>query len=86
MLAALRTVDAVGSFDESGDQPFELVHLLQPHIFVKSSGEWSDDTYSFQQLVEGYGGHAKLVSHASGYSTTNLIKRIIERYSARGAS
>jgi rfaE bifunctional protein nucleotidyltransferase chain/domain len=75
MLAALRAVDAVGSFDESGDQPFELVGSLKPDVFVKSSGEWSAASYPFRQLVEAYGGEAKLVSHTEGYSTSSLIKK-----------
>jgi rfaE bifunctional protein nucleotidyltransferase chain/domain len=85
MLAALRTVDAVGSFNESNDQPFELVRCLQPDVFVKSSGEWAPDTYPFRQLVEAYGGQAKLVSHIAGYSTSNLVRRITDRYSAGDA-
>ena len=48
MLAALRAVDAVGSFDEEGEQPFALVRRLAPDVFVKSSGEWSDKTFPLQ--------------------------------------
>lgn len=80
MLAALRAVDAVGCFDESSDQPFGLVALLKPDVFVKSSGEWNEASYPFRRLVEGYGGSAMLVSHTSGYSTSTLIKKIIDRY------
>jgi D-beta-D-heptose 7-phosphate kinase/D-beta-D-heptose 1-phosphate adenosyltransferase len=85
MLAALRVVDAVGSFDEEGDQPFDLVRRLKPDVFVKSSGEWSEASYPFKRLVEEYGGEAKLVSHTAGYSTTSLIRKIVDRYPAEGA-
>ncbi len=81
MLAALRAVDAVGSFDEDGEQPLALVRLVAPDVFVKSSGEWTEETFAFRQLVEMHGGEAKLVSHTANYSTSNLVKKILDRYS-----
>jgi D-beta-D-heptose 7-phosphate kinase / D-beta-D-heptose 1-phosphate adenosyltransferase len=86
MLAALRVVDAVGSFDEPDDQPFDLVKRLRPDVFVKSSGEWSEASYPFRRLVEEYGGRAELVSHTAGYSTTSLIGKIIDRYKPKDKS
>ena len=81
MLAALRAVDAVGSFDEEGEQPLALVRLVAPDVFVKSSGEWTEDAFTFRQLVEAHGGEAKLVSHTANYSTSNLIRKVLDRYS-----
>lgn len=80
MLASLRAVDAVGSFDEEGEQPFAVVRLVAPNVFVKSSGEWTEETFAFRQLVEAHGGEAKLVSHTANYSTSNLVKKILDRY------
>ena len=80
MLAALRAVDAVGSFDEEGEQPFALVRLVAPDVFVKSSGEWAEDAFTFRQLVEAHGGEAKLVSHTANYSTSDLIRKVLDRH------
>jgi D-beta-D-heptose 7-phosphate kinase/D-beta-D-heptose 1-phosphate adenosyltransferase len=58
MLASIRHVDAVIAFDEPGEHPVALVKALRPDVFVKSSGEWSDKTFFFKEILEAIGGRA----------------------------
>jgi rfaE bifunctional protein nucleotidyltransferase chain/domain len=80
-LANLRSVDAVTSFDEPGEQPVDLVAQIKPDIFVKARAEWSEEAFAvFKKAVEAYGGRAELIDSLPGYSTTGLIKKILTVY------
>lgn len=79
-LANLWSVDGVISFEDSSNQPETLIRVIKPDIFVKSSGEWTDESLVCKEFIESYGGRAVVVRHTSGYSTTNLIKRIVASY------
>jgi D-beta-D-heptose 7-phosphate kinase/D-beta-D-heptose 1-phosphate adenosyltransferase len=78
ILAALDCIDYVVLFDE--DTPLELIKLLQPFILAKG-GDYTPETVVGRELVESYGGHVELVSFVDGKSTTNIIERVLERYS-----
>jgi rfaE bifunctional protein nucleotidyltransferase chain/domain len=80
VLASLRAVDAVIGFDDPSEHPVALVQAVRPHIFVKSSGEWTEQNFFFKDLLESLGGRAERLPHRSGYSSSNLIARIVERY------
>jgi D-beta-D-heptose 7-phosphate kinase / D-beta-D-heptose 1-phosphate adenosyltransferase len=80
-LANLRSVDAVISFDEPGEQPVDLVAQIKPDVFVKARAEWSEESFGgFKKTVEAYGGRAELIDSLPGYSTTGLIKKILAVY------
>ena len=78
ILAALDCIDYVVLFDE--DTPLELITLLRPHILAKG-GDYTPDAVVGKELVESYGGRVELVTFVDGKSTTNIIKRVLERYS-----
>ncbi|HPX61158.1 MAG TPA: D-glycero-beta-D-manno-heptose-7-phosphate kinase [Deltaproteobacteria bacterium] len=78
ILAALDCIDYVVLFDE--DTPLELIKLIKPHILAKG-GDYTADTVVGRELVESCGGRVELVSFVDGKSTTNIIERILERYS-----
>ena len=78
ILAALDCIDYVVVFDE--DTPLELIAALEPHILAKG-GDYTVDGVVGKELVEAYGGRVELVSFVDGKSTTNIIERILERYS-----
>ena len=78
ILAALDCIDYVVIFDE--DTPLELIAALKPHILAKG-GDYTVDGVVGRELVETYGGKVELVSFVDGKSTTNIIERILERYS-----
>jgi D-beta-D-heptose 7-phosphate kinase/D-beta-D-heptose 1-phosphate adenosyltransferase len=78
ILAALDCIDYVVIFDE--DTPLELITALKPHILAKG-GDYTVDGVVGKDVVEAYGGRVELVSFVDGKSTTNIIERILERYS-----
>lgn len=78
ILAALNCIDYVVLFD--ADTPLELITSLKPHILVKG-GDYAAEDVVGKDVVESYGGRVELVSFVDGKSTTNIIERILERYS-----
>ena len=77
LLAALEVVDYITLFEE--DTPLALIRRLQPHILVKG-GDWSPETIVGKEVVEHAGGRVVAVRHQDGFSTTNLIERILVAY------
>ena len=78
ILAALDCIDYVVIFEE--DTPLELISALKPHILAKG-GDYTPERVVGKDLVEAYGGRVELVSFVDGKSTTNIIERVLERYS-----
>jgi len=77
ILAALDCIDYLVIFDE--DTPLELITALKPQILAKG-GDYTVDGVVGKDVVEAYGGRVELVSFVDGKSTTNIIERILERY------
>jgi rfaE bifunctional protein nucleotidyltransferase chain/domain len=78
VLAALECVDYVVLFDE--DDPFELIKEIRPDILVKGA-DWSMDKIIGANLVSSYGGEVKRIELVPSISTSEIINRIISRYS-----
>jgi D-beta-D-heptose 7-phosphate kinase/D-beta-D-heptose 1-phosphate adenosyltransferase len=74
LLAALEAVDYVTTFDE--ETPLTLIRALQPHILVKG-GDWDPETIIGKEIVEKNGGRVVAVRYQDGFSSTDLIERII---------
>jgi D-beta-D-heptose 7-phosphate kinase/D-beta-D-heptose 1-phosphate adenosyltransferase len=77
LLAALNCIDYVVLFDQ--DTPLELITALKPHILVKG-GDYTPESVVGKEVVESYGGRVELITFVDGKSTTNIIERILERY------
>jgi D-beta-D-heptose 7-phosphate kinase/D-beta-D-heptose 1-phosphate adenosyltransferase len=77
ILAALDCIDYVVIFEQ--DTPLELITALKPHILAKG-GDYTADGVVGKDVVEAYGGRVELVTFVDGKSTTNIIERILERY------
>ena len=73
MLASLSFVDAVILFDEP--TPLELIGQVRPDILVKGA-DYSVDQIVGADLVLDYGGDVQTIEYLSGYSTTNIEKKI----------
>jgi rfaE bifunctional protein nucleotidyltransferase chain/domain len=73
MAMALDAVDAVTLFEE--DTPRELIAEVLPDVLVKGA-DWSH-FIAGRQEVEADGGRVLTVSLEPGYSTTNIVERII---------
>ena len=79
ILAALDCIDYVCLFDE--DTPLELITTLKPQVLVKG-GDYTADGVVGKELVESYGGRVELIPFVDGKSTTNIIEKVLERYTA----
>jgi D-beta-D-heptose 7-phosphate kinase/D-beta-D-heptose 1-phosphate adenosyltransferase len=73
VLAALRVVDHVISFDE--DTPIVLIESLVPDVLVKG-GDYTRDTIVGAEIVERHGGRVEVVPLVRGRSTTSIINRV----------
>jgi len=74
MALALAAVDAVTLFDE--DTPRELIAAVLPDVLVKGA-DWSH-FIAGREEVEAAGGRVLTVSLEPGYSTTNIVERILQ--------
>jgi len=78
LMAALNCIDYVTIFDE--DTPLELITAVKPHILAKG-GDYTIDGVVGREIVESYGGRVELITFVDGKSSTNIIERVLERYS-----
>lgn len=78
MLAALEFVDYVCIFNE--DNPLEILKELKPNFHIKG-GSFDEERISEEKrLVESWGGSHITLPLLEGYSTTNLINKILDTY------
>ncbi len=73
LAAALEAVDAVTLFDE--ETPRQLVAALLPDVLVKGA-DWSH-FIAGREEVEASGGKVVAIPLQPGYSTTNIVERIL---------
>ena len=73
MATALAAVDAVTLFEE--DTPRELIAAVLPDVLVKGA-DWSH-FIAGREEVEAAGGRVLTVALEPGYSTTNIVERMI---------
>jgi rfaE bifunctional protein nucleotidyltransferase chain/domain len=77
VLVALNCVSYVVFFEEP--DPLTLIEAIKPDILVKGA-DWSEDDIIGADLVRSYGGRVFRVALVGGISTTEIIRRIAERY------
>jgi len=77
MLGALGCVDLVVPFSE--ETPARLIATLLPDVLVKG-GDYAPDTIVGAKEVREHGGEVVVMPFIGGYSSTELIERIIERH------
>ena len=77
MLAALDSVDFVTLFAE--ETPMTLIQAVRPDVLVKG-GDYQLDGVVGRGFVESYGGRVELVPIVEGFSTTDLVRRILEKH------
>jgi rfaE bifunctional protein nucleotidyltransferase chain/domain len=70
---ALEAVDAVTFFDE--ETPRGLIAELLPDVLVKGA-DWSHFVAGREE-VEAAGGRVEMIPLEPGYSTTNIVERIL---------
>lgn len=74
LLAALGFVDAVVLF--SDDTPLLLIQTLLPHILTKGNDYSVDNIVGASAVLEN-GGSVETIELVEGYSTSNIIKKIL---------
>ncbi len=74
MLEALVCVDYVVVFEE--DTPIPLLEALRPDVLVKGD-EYSLEEVVGHEVVLGYGGRVERVPVLDGFSTTDIVERIL---------
>lgn len=77
VLAALICVSYVVFFEEP--DPLPLIEAVRPDVLVKGA-DWAEDDIIGAGLVRSYGGRIFRVALVGGISTTEIIRRIVERY------
>lgn len=73
ILEALECVDAVVLFGE--DTPAEIIKAIQPDILVKGA-DWAEDAIVGRDTVEARGGRVVRVPIETGFSTTEIIRKV----------
>jgi rfaE bifunctional protein nucleotidyltransferase chain/domain len=74
IIAALKSVECAFVFDEN--DPIRFLSLIKPDIHVKG-GDYKPDQLPERAIVEQGGGRIEIVSFLPGYSTTNIVKKIL---------
>lgn len=80
VMAAFGCVDYVTIFDES--TPREIIAALLPDVLVKG-GDWDIDRIVGRDEVEAAGGKVLSLPFVEGCSTSDVIERIVGRYSKK---
>jgi D-beta-D-heptose 7-phosphate kinase/D-beta-D-heptose 1-phosphate adenosyltransferase len=76
MLSLYPFVDQIVLFDE--DTPMSLIEAIRPDVLVKG-GDYTPDTVVGRDLVESYGGRVAICPRLEGLSTTDIVRKILDR-------
>ena len=77
LLASLLMVDAVILFDE--ETPYDLIRSIVPDVLVKGT-EYEVEEIAGFDVVLAHGGRVERIELTEGFSTTDLIQKIKNRY------
>ena len=77
VLAGLTAVDHLVVFDD--DTPRRLIAAVAPDVLVKGA-DWAPDDIVGADIVKAAGGRVVRIRIAKGWSSTNLIKRVLAAY------
>ncbi len=75
LLAGLGCVDYVVMFDE--DTPQKLIEYLLPDVLIKGA-DWKGKEVAGADAVCKNGGKVRFVKYIDGFSTTNIINKILK--------
>ena len=78
VVASLECVDYVVVFEEL--DPLKVIEEILPQVLVKG-GDWSVDAIVGRDVVERAGGKVLSIPLKEGVSTSDIIKRITDRFS-----
>lgn len=78
MLASLNCVDFIILFKE--DKPLNLLKEIQPNIHAKGGTFIEERIKEEKDLLESWGGEFRNFELEEGYSTTNIIEKILNNH------
>lgn len=81
MLAALECVDYVVIFNE--DTPINILKKIKPSVHVKGGSFVKDRIKEEKDQLERWGGKFKNFELEEGFSTTNIINKILDKNESR---
>ncbi len=76
VLLALNCVDEVRVFDEP--TPQRLIEEIQPDVLVKG-GDWNEDEIVGADFVRKHGGKVVTIPLVKGYSTSDILERLVKK-------
>ncbi len=76
LLAALACVDFVTIFEE--DTPLRCIEKIKPDILIKGA-DWKGKEIVGSSVVRSYGGRVEFIKYVDNFSTTDIIKTILEK-------
>ncbi len=82
MLAALGCVDFVVIFDE--DKPLSLLEKIKPNEHIKGGSFIPERIKEEKDLLKKWGGEFKSFELEEGFSTTNIIEKVLEKNDFKG--
>lgn len=77
VLEALECIDYITFFDDP--DPLQLILAIQPDVLVKGA-DWEEDRIVGAREVKAAGGDVVRVPLVPGISTSEIIRRILERH------
>jgi len=77
LIAGFEPVDYVILFDEL--TPEKVIDFLKPNVHVKG-GDYREEDLPEAKVIKKYGGEIKIVELQPGYSTTNIVDKILYKY------
>ena len=75
LIGAMEMVDYVIIFDEP--DPYELIAAIKPDVLAKG-GDWSAEKIVGADVVEQAGGRIVVIPYLKGFSTSEIIERILK--------
>lgn len=78
LICAIDCVDYVIVMEE--DDPVNLIKAIKPDILVKGA-DWKDKFIPEKEVIESMGGKIEFIDLEQGYSTSEIIKKILTIYS-----
>ena len=78
MLAALENVDYVVIFND--DTPLSYLERIKPHLHAKGGTAVAENVKKEVELLLKWNGQHKQFPLEEGYSTTNIIEKVIDAY------
>jgi D-beta-D-heptose 7-phosphate kinase/D-beta-D-heptose 1-phosphate adenosyltransferase len=77
LIAAMEMVDYLVIFDET--DPTALIDAIKPDVLAKGA-DWNADKVVGAELVEKSGGRVVRIPYLQGFSTSEIIERIVKQY------